>query len=59
MHLSGKEKLNPQTEVILCNEAIQRITKAKCVGVIVDKHLYYKYHISMISWKIPKSCGII
>ena len=30
--------------VILCNEAIQRMTKAKFLGVIVDQHLNWKDH---------------
>ena len=57
--MSRKKTLNPQGDVILCNEAIQRVTKAKFVGVIVDQHLNWKDHISMVSHKISKSCGII
>ena len=32
------KNLNPQGEVILRNEAIQRVTKAKFLGIIVDQH---------------------
>ena len=39
--------------------SIQRVTKAKFLGVIVDQHLNWKGHISMVSHKIYKSCGII
>ena len=40
--MSGKKKLNPKGEVILCNEAMQRVTKAKFLGVIVDQHINWK-----------------
>ena len=57
--MSRKKNLNPQGDVILRNEAIQRVTKAKLLGVIVDEHLNWKDHISMVSHKVSKSCGII
>ena len=57
--MSRKKNLNPQGDVILHNEAMQRITKAKFVGVIVDQPVNWKNHISMVSHKISKSCGII
>ena len=57
--LSLKKILTPQNEVILRNEVVQRVNKAKFPGVIVDQHLNCKDHISMISQKISKSCGII
>ena len=56
--MSRNENLNPQGDVILRNEAIQRVTKIKFF-VIVDQHLNWKDHISMVSHKISKSCGII
>ena len=54
-----KKTLNPQGDVILRNEAIQRVTKAKFLGVSVDQHLNWKDHISMVSHKISKLCGTI
>ena len=57
--MSRKKNLDPQGDVILRNEAIQRVTKAKFLGVIVDQYLNWKDHISMVSHKIFKSCGII
>ena len=47
--MSRKKTLNPQGDVILRREAIQRVTKAKFLGVIVDQHLNWKDHISMVS----------
>ena len=47
-----KKNLNPQGDVNLCNEAIQRVTKAKFLGIIVDQHLNWKDHITMVSHKI-------
>ena len=52
--LSRKKILIPQNQDILRNEVVQRVNKAKFLGVIVDQHL----NISMISQKISKSCGI-
>ena len=43
--------LTPQNEVILRNEVVQRINKAKFLGVIFDQHLIWKDNISMISQK--------
>ena len=57
--MSRKKTLNPQVDVILRNEAIQRVTKAKFLGIIVDQHLNWKDHVSMVLHKISKSCGII
>ena len=53
--LSLKKILTPQNEVILRNEAVQQVNKVKFLGVIVDQHLKWKDHISMISQKISKS----
>ena len=49
--LSLKKNLTPQNEIILRNEEVQRVNTAKFVGVIVDQHLNWKDHISMISRK--------
>ena len=45
-----------QNEVVLQIEVVQRVNKAKFICVIVDQHLNWKDHISMISQKINKSC---
>ena len=48
--MSRKKNLNPQGDVILRNEAIQRVTEAKFLGVIVDQHLNWKRsHINGIT----------
>ena len=57
--MSRKKNLDPQGDVILRNEAIQRVTKAKFLGVIVYQLVNWKDHRSMLSHKISKSCGII
>ena len=40
--LSRKKFLTPQNEVILRNKVVQRVNKAKFLGVIVDQHLNWK-----------------
>ena len=42
---SRKKILTPQNEVILRNEEVQRVNKAKFLGVIVDQHLNWKDHM--------------
>ena len=42
--MSRKKNLKPKGDVILCNEAIQRVTKAKFLGAIVDEHQHWKDH---------------
>ena len=37
--LSRKKNLTPKNEVILQNEVVQRVNKAKFFSVIVDQHL--------------------
>ena len=59
LRMSRKKNLNPKGDVILHNEAIQRVTKAKFLDVIVDQHLNWKDHISLVLHKISKSCGTI
>ena len=49
--LSRKTILIHQNEAILRNEVVQRVNKAKFLGVIVDQHLNWKDHISMIRQK--------
>ena len=50
--LSRNKNLTPQKEVFLLNQVVQRVIKAKFLGVIGDQHLNWKNHISMISEKI-------
>ena len=46
--LSRKKNLTPQNEVILRNEVVQRVNKAKFLGVIVIQNLtYWKKHFSI------------
>ena len=56
--LSRKKNLNPQGEV-LRNKTMQRVTKTIFLGLIVDQHLNWKDHISMVSHKMYKLCGTI
>ena len=57
--LSRKKFLTTQNDVICRNEIVQRVNKAKFIGVIVDQHLNWKDPISMISQKNSKPCCII
>ena len=53
------KNLNHKGDVILCNQATQRVTNRKFLSIIVDQHLNWKDHISMVLHKISNSCGII
>ena len=57
--LIRKKNLKPHGDVILRDKAIQRVTKAKFLFVVVDQHLNWKDYISMVSHTISKSCDII
>ena len=52
--LSRKKILTPQNEVVVRNEVVQQVNKAKFLGVIVDQHRNWKDHISMIFQKNSK-----
>ena len=47
-----------QNEVILLKEVVLQVNKAQFIGVIVDHHFNWKDHISMLTLKKNKSCGI-
>ena len=47
MMFSRRKGLTPHNEVILRNEVVERVNKAKFVGVIVDQHHNCKDHITM------------
>ena len=57
--LSHKKILTNKNEIILRNEVVQLVNKTKFLGMIVDRHLNWKDHISMISQRISQSCGIM
>ena len=57
--MSRKKNLNSQGDVILHDEVIQRVTKAKFLGIIVDQNLNWKHYTSMVSHNFFKSCGIL
>ena len=46
---SRKKSLTPHNEFILRNEVVERVNKAKFPGEIVEQHLNWKDHITMIS----------
>ena len=48
----SEKKLTPHNEVILRNEVVERVNKTQFLGVIVDQHLNWKAHITMIYQKI-------
>ena len=45
--------------ITINNNCLENLPKAKYLGVILDPHLKYKYHIEYIAEKISKSIGIL
>ena len=45
--------------ITINNNRLENLTHAKYLGVILDPHLKYKYHIEYIAKKISKSIGIL
>ena len=48
-----------QTDVILDNTKLDRVTKAKFLGVIIDENLTWKNHINGITKTTSRNIGMI
>ena len=59
MILSRKHEKKSDHPVLLRGQPIAQISEAKFLGVIVDQHLNWKSHITMVAQKLSKSCGLI
>ena len=45
--------------ITINNNCLENLPRAKYLGVVLDPHLKYKYHIEYIAEKISKSIGIL
>ena len=48
-----------QTDIILDNTKLDRVTKTKFLGVIIDENLTWKNHIDGITKTISRNIGMI
>ena len=55
---SYKKHLKATLNINLNNQVTQRVDKTKFLGLIIDQHLTWKYHIDYIAKKISKTIGI-
>jgi len=49
----------PNKSIILNNIAIKWVSNVKFLGVIIDEHLTWKFHINLVKNKAAKMIGII
>ena len=54
-----QKKINVNVALVLENIVSKQVTETKFLGVLIDHHLSWKPHISLVSKKISKSIGII
>ena len=60
MLFGNKKNLDPDdVNIVIDGHTIQRTTKSKFLGVIIDEKLNWKHHITYICNKISKGMGII
>ena len=59
MVFSGKNKPNPNLVIRIDGKSMHKVEKTKFLGVIIDKRLSWKDHISYISGKIARGIGVI
>ena len=45
--------------ITLDNIAVQQVEVTKFLGVLLDQHLSWKYHINHVTKKVSKTIGII
>ena len=45
--------------ITLDNIAVQQVEVTKFLGVLLDQHLSWKYHINHVAKKVSKTIGII
>ena len=53
-----QKKINVIVPLVFEHTMIKQVTETKFLGVLVDHHLSWKPHISLVSKKISKSIGI-
>ena len=56
---NNHKKLNENLTVLIDNVPITNVNSTRFLGVLIDKNLSWKPHISLISSKIAKTIGII
>jgi hypothetical protein len=50
---------SPKVDILIDNEILQEVVKTKFLGVVLDKHLTWKFHIQHVTSKISKCIGIM
>ena len=48
-----------QSDIVLDKTKLQRVTKTKFLGVIIDENLTWKCHISVISKTMARNIGVM
>ena len=56
---SPAASLSVNAAVKIGNKFISRVKYIKFLGLLLDEHLSWKYHISQLSKKLSRTCGIL
>ena len=59
VHPTQKDISHVTIEPSLNEDKIERVDNFNFVGVVIDKHISWKYHAEMLSSKISKYCGVL
>ena len=58
-HPKQKDVSHMTLEPTLNGEKIEQVDSFNFLGVVIDKHISWKYHAEMLSNKISKYCGVL
>ena len=59
INTSMKDVSHMTPEPTLNEEKIEQVDSFNFLGVVIDKHISWKYHTEMLSNKISKYCGVL
>ena len=56
---STQIKIPPDVRIKIGNKILNRVKYVKFLGILMDEHLNWKYHITKLSKKLSRTCGML
>ena len=56
---STQIKIPPDVRIKIGNKTLKRAKYVKCLGILLDEYLNWKHHITELSKKLSRACGIL
>ena len=56
---STQIKIPPDVRIKIGNKILNRVKYVKFLGILMDEHLKWKYHITELSKKLSRTCGML